>query len=57
VTGLPSNDNCTELFGIQEAESAGHGDKRRSPLFEIARMLVRFKHAASRIENANHGMM
>jgi len=21
--GLPSNDNCTELFGIQEAESAG----------------------------------
>jgi hypothetical protein len=22
VVGLPSNDNCTELFGIQEAESA-----------------------------------
>jgi hypothetical protein len=25
VVGLPSNDNCTELFGIQEAESVGTG--------------------------------
>jgi len=24
----PSNDNCTELFGIQEAESSRNRDKR-----------------------------
>jgi hypothetical protein len=34
-----------------------NGDKRRSPLFEIARLLVRFDHVASFIVNANHGIM
>jgi hypothetical protein len=29
----------------------------RSPLFEIARVLVRFDHVASFILNANHSMM
>ena len=28
-----------------------------SPLFEIARVLVRFNHVASRIVNANHSIM
>ena len=28
VASLPSNENCTELFGIQEAESAGTVSKR-----------------------------
>jgi hypothetical protein len=28
-----------------------------SPLFEIARVLVRFDHVASRIVNANHSIM
>jgi hypothetical protein len=28
-----------------------------SPLFELARVLVRFDHIASRIVDANHGMM
>jgi hypothetical protein len=30
---------------------------RSSPLSEIAFMLVRFDHVASRIVNANHGIM
>jgi hypothetical protein len=29
----------------------------RLPLFEIARVLVRFNHIASFIVNANHGIM
>jgi len=28
-----------------------------SPLFEIARVLVRLDHVASRIANANHGVI
>jgi hypothetical protein len=31
--------------------------KEISPLFEIARFLVRFNHVASLIVNANHGVM
>jgi hypothetical protein len=30
---------------------------KNSPLFEIARVLVRFDHVASRIVNANHSIM
>jgi hypothetical protein len=56
VVGLPSNDNCTELFGIQEAESVGTG-KRTLPLFEIAFVLVPFNHAASVIINTDHSIM
>ena len=29
MLGLPSNDNCAELFGIQEAESFRIGDAHR----------------------------
>jgi hypothetical protein len=29
----------------------------RSRLFELARVLMRFNHVASRIENANHSIM
>ena len=29
MVGLPSNDNCTELFGIQEAESFLIADAHR----------------------------
>jgi len=29
VVGLPSNNNCTELFGIQEAESFRIADAHR----------------------------
>ena len=32
-----------------------NGDKRRSALIELARVLVRFDHVARRIVNANHG--
>jgi hypothetical protein len=53
----PSNDNCTELFGIQEAEICRNGDNRRSPLFEIARVLVRLDHGASLIVNADESIM
>jgi hypothetical protein len=35
----------------------GIHDKRALPLFEIARVLVRFDHVASVIVNANHGAM
>jgi hypothetical protein len=31
--------------------------KKTSPLFELARVLVRFNHIASVIVNANHGIM
>jgi hypothetical protein len=31
--------------------------KEISPLFEIARLLVRFDHVARRIVNANHSVM
>jgi hypothetical protein len=31
--------------------------KANSPLFEIARVLVRFDHVAGRIVNANHGII
>jgi hypothetical protein len=38
------------------AESFGALGKN-SPLFELALVLVRFDHVASRIVNANHGIM
>jgi hypothetical protein len=33
------------------------GKKQNSPLFEIARVLVRFDHVARFIVNANYGIM
>jgi hypothetical protein len=30
---------------------------KNSPLFEIARVLVRFDHFARRVEDVNHGIM
>jgi hypothetical protein len=36
---------------------AGREEKVNSPLFEIARVLVRLDHVASFIVNANHGRM
>ena len=56
LRSLPSNENCAELFGIQEAESQRNGD-RRLPLFEIARVLVRLDHAARLVVNTHHGIM
>jgi hypothetical protein len=56
VVGLPSNDNCTELFGIQEAESTETVTSVLR-LSEIAGVLVRLDHVARFIVNANHGMM
>jgi hypothetical protein len=53
----PSNDSCTELFGIQEAESAGTVASPPLLLFEIARVLMRFDHVATFITNANHGIV
>ena len=46
--------NCAELFGILEAESSRNGSKHALPVFEIARVLVRFDHVARFIVNANH---
>ncbi len=34
-----------------------NGDKRRSPLFELALVVVRFDQVARVIVNANHGAM
>ncbi len=46
MVGLPSNENCTELFGIQEAESAGTVSKHTLRLSEFACVLVRFDYLA-----------
>jgi hypothetical protein len=37
--------------------SARRAERNASPLFEIARLLVRFKQVARVIANANHGVM
>jgi hypothetical protein len=37
--------------------STRRAERKASPLFEIARVLVRFNHAASLIVNAGHGAM
>jgi hypothetical protein len=37
--------------------SARRAERKASPLFEIARVLVRLDHVASIIINANDGMM
>jgi hypothetical protein len=39
------------------SEISRNGNKHALPLFEIARVLVRIDHVASRIVDANHGMM
>jgi hypothetical protein len=57
VVGSPSNENCTELFGIQEAESAGTVSQHTLRLSKFARVLVRYYHVARRIINPNHGIM
>jgi hypothetical protein len=44
---------CTEVFGIYEAESVGMVASWL-PLFELARVPVRFDHVARIIVNANH---
>jgi hypothetical protein len=50
------------LRSLQPATKLRGADARReekvnSPLFELARVLVCFKHVASVIVNANHGIM
>jgi hypothetical protein len=37
--------------------SARRAERKASPLFEIARVLVRLNHIARFIVNANHGIM
>jgi hypothetical protein len=37
--------------------SARRAERKASPLFEIARVLVRFDHVASFVVNANHSIM
>jgi hypothetical protein len=37
--------------------SARRAERKASPLFEIARLLVRFDHVARIIVDANHGIM
>jgi hypothetical protein len=37
--------------------SARRAERKASPLFEIARLLVRFDHVATFVVNANHSAM
>jgi hypothetical protein len=54
VVGLPSNDNCTELFGIQEAESFFDSD-RAALLNARARLVIGFmKHDIIQLAHINH---
>ena len=42
---------------IDSSRAEFSGQKLNSPLFEIARVLVRVDHVASRIVNANHSII
>jgi len=42
---------------VENEDNSGAEVRSRSPFFEIARVLVRFDHVASRIVNANHNNM
>ena len=51
-------DSQTKTFiaGIREVTTSKAGDTGRSPLFEVALVLVRFIHVARCVVNANHGL-
>jgi hypothetical protein len=50
------NSQISFFIGRSLPEKAA-GSQARSPLLEIALVLVRFDYVASRIVNANHGIM
>jgi hypothetical protein len=43
--------------GLTPMRGSSAGSRRRSPILELARVLVRLNHAASFIVNANHSIM
>ena len=45
------------LYDISKGMSAKLAERKASPLFELARVLMRFDHVASIIVNADHSIM
>jgi hypothetical protein len=45
------------FFGHEFLREVQHDASKNSPLFEVARLLVRFDYVARFIVNVNHGVM